>query len=113
MHKKNVLGVVRIPYSAMGEMHYTSKDSGVYNVSGLLSGKYAITAPFVFSTGSGSGLPRVALSSYFVNCPVIVDPNLILSRITGWGRCQRRKWTTLRFNIWSTMPPTFTRTAVC
>ena len=83
MHKKNVLGVVRIPYNAMGKMLYTSKDSGVRNVSGLLSGKSALTASYASGTGSGSGLRKVALSSYFVVYPVIVGPNLMLSRTIG------------------------------
>jgi len=113
MNKKNALGVVHVPYNSMGKMLYTSKDSGVGNVIGLLSGKYALTAPYAFGTGSGSGLLKVALSSYFVNYPAIVGQNLMLLRTTGWGKCRRRELAILQSDMQSMMPPISTRMGVC
>ena len=113
MHKKNVLGAVRIPYNAMEKTLYTSKDSGVENVIELLSGEYALTAPYVSGTGFSSGSRKVALSSCFVVYPAIVGLNSMLSRTTGWGRCRRREWTTLQSDTQSMMPLIFTRMGVC
>ncbi len=113
MHKKDALAVGQVQLNITGELHYTNSDSNACGVIEHSFGKKNTTVLHDASTGSASGLLKVALSSYFVNCLVIVGPNLMLSRTTGWSRCPRNKLTTLRSNIWSMMLPTFIRTDVC
>ena len=112
MHKKDALVVGQTRLNIMGELDYANNDSNACGVSEHSFGvKNTIVSPDV-SIGSSSGLLRVALLSFSVNCPVIACPNLTPSRITGLSKYPERKWTTLRFNIWSMMLPTFIRTVV-
>ncbi len=113
MHKKNVPSVVHIPFNAMEKMPYTNKDSIVWNVRKLMSGKILTTASCTISTGSNCGSPRVALSNYFADCPGTVDSNSTVSRITGLNNFQRSISTTLRSITWSTMPPISIKMGVC
>ena len=113
MHKKDALAVGQAQLNITEELHYTNSDSNACGVIEHSFGKKNTTVLHDASTGSGSGLPRVAPSIYFVNCPVTAGPNLMLSRTIGWDRCPRSKLTTLRSDIWSMMLPTFTRMGVC
>jgi hypothetical protein len=112
MHKNSVPGVAQILSSSMEEMHFTSKDSVVWPVIILISGKCLITALYTFNTGLNCGLLRAALLSYFVGCPAIVEANLTVSKITGLDRHQKSSQITLQSAIWSMTQLTFTRKGV-
>jgi len=96
MHKKDVLNVGQAPLNVMEELPYTNSDFNVCSVSEPLSGKRGTTVSYAASTGSGYGLPRIAPSGYFANCPATVRPHSMASRITGLHESRRSRLITLR-----------------
>ena len=112
MHKKDVLAVAHIPYDSMEETRPTSKDFSVRNVSGLISGKYLITALCTVSTGLGSGLWRAVLSDGYASFLVSVLPHSITLRTIGLNKFRRSKLNTPGSDTWSMMRLTFTKMGV-
>lgn len=112
MHKKDVLTAVHIPYDSMEETRYTSRDSSVRSVSGLIPGKCLIIALCTVSTGLSCGPLRVALSSYFVNYPGIASSKSTVLRTIGWHKSLKSKLISLMSSMLSMMLPTFTRMGV-
>lgn len=113
MHKKDVLNAAHIPYSSMGKMHYINKDFNVSDVNELISGKHLRTVSCTISIGSNCGSQRVALSSYYVNCPVIANSNSTASRIIGLNKSPKSGLITLRSAMLFMTLPTFTRMVAC
>ncbi len=109
MRKKNARVVVHTLYKAMEKMLYTSRDSTVSSVSGLLSGKSPITVPCTFSTGFGSGLWRVIPLANSVGFLDIVHLNLMPLKIIGYRKYLKRRLIIPKFSIWSMILPTSIR----
>jgi len=112
MHKKDVPDAAQEMLNVMGKLLNTNKDSSIWIVGGLLSGKKGLIAPYTVSTGSGSGSLRVTLSEDSASFPATAPLSLKVSKITGLNKCRKNNWTTTKPAIWSMMLPTFTRMGV-
>ena len=75
MHKKDALDVGQVQLNITEGLRCKNSDSNACCVIEHSYGKKNIIVLHDASTGSGYGLLKVALSSCFVNYPVIVDPN--------------------------------------
>ena len=112
MHKKDVPDVVQIMSYFMEKQGKVSKDIIVWSVKRHIPGKKKQIASSVVNTGLNCGLLRVTRPEGYASFPDIVPLSLKVLRITGFHRNLKKESIIPKSDIWSMMPPIFTKMVV-